>query len=392
MTIRNCSSISPVLILAIVLVFTSPGVLLARGKPVQPPGNNPPGNPVIVFQDGHDILVADADGSNATVVHRLQVVGPASWCSPDGTDIVFKDSINGQNGVYHLTVVRVDVDGNRTLQVGEPRLIVATAYVGFWFVRCSPVPVGTDRQMKVAYNDYELQPDGSRPPYDNIYVVNLGADGGPPAEPEQRMLVVDGLQQGGIEIANLSWSPDGDRIVFASTLWSIPADFVDYDVEIVDLTCINDEIGENCFTSLVRGVTDSPLQGIGSFLTPGWSNGGDQIAIDSNYGLWVIPVLEPASAKPVQYFQTENIVRADVGWSPDDKQLIYLRNPRRGMCGEGDSRKVKGTAIGLSNVNLDGIQLIDNCDEIAIVRGGRNPDWWRGALCGNGARRCGSVR
>ena len=99
----------------------------------------------------------------------------------------------------------------------------------------------------------------------------------------------------------------------------------------------------------------------------------------------------PEEAERVIYDQieNENIVRADVGWSPDDSQLIYLRNPRRGMCGEGDGRKVKGVAIGVSNVNLGEIFPIDkdglSCDEVAIARGGRNPDWWRGALCGDGA-------
>ena len=89
---------------------------------------------------------------------------------------------------------------------------------------------------------------------------------------------------------------------------------------------------------------------------------------------------------PVQY-DIMGVTRADVAWSPDDSQLVYLRNPRRGMCGEGDGRKVKGSALAVSNIDLTDNGIVDNpidgCDEVAISTG-RFPDWWRGALCGNG--------
>ena len=89
------------------------------------------------------------------------------------------------------------------------------------------------------------------------------------------------------------------------------------------------------------------------------------------------------SAEQAPYNQVEDVIRADPSWSPDSSQLVYLRNPRRGMCGEGDSQKVKGSAIAVSN--LDGTP-INGCDEVAIIKGGggwpdlagRFPDWWRG--------------
>lgn len=383
MNFRNLFGTRSGVVLAIVFVFACAGSALAKGKPVQPPGDNPPGNPVIVYQAGYDIWLMDADGNNKILVYTLQAPGPASWCSPDGTDIVFTDVIDGISGVYQLSVVHVDADGKRTVQVGVPRLVAETNHIGLWFARCSPVPIGPDHQIMVAYHDSVYQPDGSYS-HENLYLVRLGVAGDPPATP---VLILDGLQHGlargfenGIEITNLSWSPNGDRLVFASVA----------DAEILGIAWDGSgQIQINCCTSLILDVTESPLRNLEDFLTPSWSHDGDHIAIDAfespNTGsLWIIPVDDPVSAKRVLYDQITDVGRADVGWSPDDNQLIYLRNPRRGMCGEGNTYRVKGYAIGVSNMNLDEIVPIEKdgllCDEVAIARDGRNPDWWRGGV------------
>ena len=66
------------------------------------------------------------------------------------------------------------------------------------------------------------------------------------------------------------------------------------------------------------------------------------------------------------------------------------------MCGEDDGRRVGGNAgVVVSNVGGASDRIEKDglfCDEVAIVMGGQgwpdlaghSPDWWRGALCGNG--------
>lgn len=154
-----------------------------------------------------------------------------------------------------------------------------------------------------------------------------------------------------------------------------------------------------CCESLIQGVSASPLQNT-DYLDVRWSNNGDGLALsayDPEIGhgnIWIIPTANPANAEQVNY-DTE-AARGDVAWSPDDNQLIYLRQ-LRGMCGEGSGKRVKGSTLAVSNIDLTDDGKIDNpidndgllCDEVAIVRGvnrPRHPDWWRGALCGNGVK------
>ena len=363
------------------------------GKPPKddPPPSSP-SNPVLVFRAGSDVIVADEDGGNQTVVYNLpQALNKASWCSPEGTDIVFKDEIDGKRGVYHLKVVQVDANGNRTPLVEEvPVLVMETNNLGYALPDCSPVPVGPDNRIKVVFSDNKLESDGSLAQNEDFYLVNLDGSG--------KVLLLDGLQHGqdhvfddGLNQYNPSWSPQGDQIVFVSRPW---AGFgLPIDVEIIDVTWdASGNLIPDCCDSLIQGVLGSGLKDTESILWPRWSNGGDKISLDSREGntrsIWIIPLGEPSDAAQVQYDQIDDIGRSKVAWSPDDSQLVYFRNPRRGMCGEGDSRKVKGSALAVSNIDLtdNGIvdNLIDNCDEIAIATGGTYPDWWRNALCGNG--------
>ena len=357
------------------------------GKPSQPPPSA--ANPVIVFKSGSDIVLADADGGNRTLVHKTIVsLNAASWCSPDGTDVVFVDEINGDRGVYRLKVIEVDGSGNRTVQVGQPQLIAKTNDIGLTRPTCSPAPIGLDQKIKVVFRDREVEPDGSLSPYDNLYLATLNEDFSEDINP---VLLLDGEQRGGLAQFNPSWSPLGDRIVFSSAPWNSGP----YDVEVVEFHW--DTTGNlilDGIQSLVRDVIGSPLGLRDTFLRPSWSNNGERIVVDADsadsvtnaHEIWIIPVANPAGAEQVIYDQNSDVIRADVAWSPDDSQLIYLRNPRRGMCGEGDGKKVKGNVIAKSNIGGK-YDPIGVCDEVAIIKGGngwpdlagRFPDWWRGA-------------
>lgn len=172
--------------------LAKPGKGGGGGKP--PKDDPPPSNPVIVFQDGNGgIIVADEEGGNQTIVYQSSFstwFRPPSWCSPDGTDIVFIDEVNGMLGVHVLKVVEVDPnDGSRTPLVGgTPKLVAET---NDWFVnpKCSPVPVGNDQKIKVVYGDIEIELDESLSTYTNLYLANLDGTGVP-------VVLLDGLQRG----------------------------------------------------------------------------------------------------------------------------------------------------------------------------------------------------
>ncbi|HXV84210.1 MAG TPA: hypothetical protein VEG60_30540 [Candidatus Binatia bacterium] len=374
------------LALFLILGLTDFGQAAGKGGGGKPPPPSPtPATYDLVFRSGSDIVLADANGGNKTAVYNLDIgLNSASWCSPDGTDVVFVGEINGQPGVYRLQVIQVDESNNRTVQVGNPRLIAKTNDIGLTRPTCSPVPIGLDQTIKVVFRDREVEPDGSLSPYDNFYLANVNEDFTEDINP---VLLLDGQQRGGLAQFNPSWSPLGDRIVFSSVPWNSGS----YDVEVVAFywDANTGNLILDGIQSLVRGVIGSPLGLRDTFLRPSWSNNGERIVVDADsadpitnaHEIWLIPVANPAEAKQIIYAQNSDVIRAGVAWSPDDSQLIYLRNPRRGMCGEGDGRKVKGSVLALSNV-VGVLEPIDKngllCDEIAVTEG-RLPDWWRGA-------------
>jgi hypothetical protein len=379
------ASVRSALALFLILGLSDFGNAAGKGGGKPPPPSPTPATYELVFRSGSDIVVADKNGGNKTAVYNLDIgLNSASWCSPDGTDVVFVDEIDGQPGVYRLQVIAVDNLGRRTVQVGQPKLIARTNDIGLTRPTCSPVPIGPDQTIKVVFRDREVEPDGSLSPYDNLYLANVNEDFTEDINP---VLLLDGQQRGGLAQFNPSWSPLGDRIVFSSAPWNSGP----YDVEVVEFhwDAITGNLILDGVQSLVRDVSGSPLQYRDTFLRPSWSNGGDRIVVDADsadpitnaHEIWLIPVANPAGAEQIIYAQNSDVIRADVAWSPDDSQLIYLRNPRRGMCGEGDGRKVKGSVLALSNLGGASDPIDKNglpCDEIAVTEG-RLPDWWRGA-------------
>ena len=344
------------------------GEAAGKGGGGKPPPTDSQSKPVIVFQSGSNIVLADEDGGNRTIVYSSlnNSLSPPSWCSPDGTDIVFPDVIGGQPGIYRLQVVQIDSSGKRTIEGGVPELVIGIAGGD---PRCSPIPVGPvgNEEIKVAFGGS----DGS------LYVVDL--DG------SNMTLLLDGQQRGRNQDSP-DWSPLGDQIVFRSRPLNAQGQ---RDLEIVDLAWNNaGQVVVNCCTSLIQDVNGSGLRNMDDISSrPKWSPSGHLIAVSSTLtntvSLWTIPLSNFALAEQVPYVRIEDVVRGMASWSPDSTRLIYIRNPRRGMCGEGDSQKIKGTAIAVSHV--DGTS-INGCDEMAIIKGGNGwpdlvglyPDWWRG--------------
>ena len=348
-------------------------------------GKISPANPVIVFRYGNDIFVADRDGGNQTVVYRNVYAGnSAAWCSPDGSDIIFQHQLNGQPGVYRLPIIDIS-SGKRTVRVGAPQLVAKTPFLNaFVSARCSPVLI--DGEIKVVYDAQPADGAGNALPYTNLYLADVGVteDGSP------TLLLSGNATQPSLVLSSPSWSPLGDRIAFSSTPWGVDGQS---DVKVMQISGSANPLSLILALGQVSPLSSSPQDGA-DFFWPRWSNRSnrDLIAVDAgpshselNSGreLWLIPVDGPTSAYSLAYDKVEGVGRFQPSWSPDDSQLIYVRNPRKGMCG--DKGSATGGVIGLSNVNGGAtIEPINKngtlCDEIPLIsKDGRFPDWWRGA-------------
>jgi hypothetical protein len=151
----------------------------------QRPVWSPDGSKIVVTRElagGQKLIVMNADGSNQREIVSLG--RDPSW-SPDGTKIAF---IRWESGGLQIWTVSPDGSNEKMLTQGDHEHMYPT-----W------------------------SPDGSQIAfeYDHAHVAVMGAGGGPP-----RIVADKGSY-------NLSWSPDGKRIVIAPSqegLWLVNAD------------------------------------------------------------------------------------------------------------------------------------------------------------------------
>lgn len=381
-------TLSSALALLMVLCAVVSAHAAAAGGGKKPPSS---ANPEILFRVGSDLVVADKNGANQTIVYRnLPNPNYASWCSQDGTDIIFQHEINGQPGVYRLPIIDIS-SGSRTVRVGTPQLVAKIPFTNPWVsARCSPGPI--NGQIKVVYEAQPADIFGNPLPRTDLYLANVMADGSEDSTP---ITILRGNENETepLSLSSPSWSPLGDRIAFSSTPLGIDG-LSDVEVIQLDWSSNNGPLVTTRQSLILDLGMGSPLhlrgQDGADFFWPRWSNTSDLIAVDAgpshadiNEGrqLWLIPAGSPGDAFSLAYDKVEGVVRFQPSWSPTDDQIIYVRSPRKGMCGERNGSAFEA-AIGLSNVN-DGSVVNplngSNCDEIAIVKDARFPDWWRGA-------------
>jgi dipeptidyl aminopeptidase/acylaminoacyl peptidase len=251
-----------------------------KGKPG---GNDPPADPAIVFWQGGDLMVMDADGSNVTrVFDGGFLTGFPAW-SPDASQIAFAID---EDGIYLM-----NADGT-----GVSRIVTLSAGERVYGVAWSPVATA-DGAEKIAFC---VRDTAATTDVFDLYLVNVDGSG------LTRLTT-------GLKVMSPTWSPDAERIAVKV---AYPQRILVHDIGRVS--------GQLAITSTTDITTNGPLDG-NDIYVPDWARTQDLIAVISQEKgvnpneLWIIPLANPSGAYRVveQAGQT-------LSWSPDDSEILYL--------------------------------------------------------------------
>jgi Tol biopolymer transport system component len=332
-------------------------------------GGDPPttSNPVIVYTKigkgkNRELVVTEADGSNPITVltfSSAEEIDQASW-SADGTELVFDGVIDGDRGIYRLSLF----DANGNIAPAPPQLITQVNSSSISRLSWSPVPA-PDGNHWIAYKDTD--PAGSL--NDDIFLVN----------PDTGVKI---NLTASTEYAELdpTWSPDGTRIAIVST----PADQSNSprDVVILDLIIDSDTglLSIDKQTSLIQLNLDSSVDHLKDheWRWLDWANTSEAIVLvnTADRQVWVLPTDPALVASDAAQLtdDSSDVSRSRPGWSPDDTQLIYDRSGIGGVCNLGTREKRKVVIADLDNPAMPSSLEICNGAELGE---GRLPDWWR---------------
>lgn len=278
------------------------------GKPVKPPTFIP----VLIYQQGGDLIAADASGQNKAVVRKLNGSGTAAW-SPDGAEIVFVDRTvedsgaceAGSVGLFLLNIV----NAQGTLDLTDTPICIIELNQDLIEFNS---PTWSD--VGIAYSDRVLQGNGNSEQWD-LFLIG-------PEVGAQPVNLTRTTNQDEIEP---SWSPDGGRLVFVR--YPSADSFAsngDLEVGTVDLTSDPPLIG----TSILPG---TGLETADFVDTPDWSNHSDQIAVVAELpgqhksDTWVIE-LGPNNNGIDAWNLTEDLSSEGglPSWSGNDSEIVVL--------------------------------------------------------------------
>ncbi len=271
------------LLLLIALVFSA-GACGGGEAEVEPPAG------LLVVSSNDDLYTVGADGSSRRLVVRAR--GPqldADW-SPDGRQIVYRDSRSGINRNDEIYVAAADGSDDRNL-TDDPgndwspawspdgdRIAFASDREGELRIFVMAVDGSDVRRVTEIWGEYPAwSPDGRR-----IAFSSYAGGAGPTGDPNYDLFVVDTDGSGLRRLTESpaydmypTWSPDGESIAFESTR-ATPAGFeppphdlertADFDVFVMPA-----EGGE------AVNVTRDPVR-LQKF--PDWSPDGRWIALD----------------------------------------------------------------------------------------------------------------
>ena len=269
----------------------------------------------IVVSSEDDVYTADADGTHLEqVTHRAGPEFDAAW-SPDGSEIVYRDSRHGINRNDEIYVIGADGSNPRNL-TDDP----ANDWGPDWSPDGRTIVFNSDRNGP-PMSGYLVDPDGS-------HLRRIRAD---------------------VWIEYPAWSPDGTRIAFMGGTSAS-----EYDIWVVDVD------GSN-----LTQLTDSP----GPDGWPAWSLDGTQIAFSSvrddcsysdapdcrttgdigpHHDVWVVNTDGTGLARVTPEFGQF------VTWSPDGRYLLVSGY---------DLYVIRPDGTGRASLEIRGL------------RGGLFPDW-----------------
>ncbi|MHC4941242.1 MAG: TolB family protein [Planctomycetota bacterium] len=285
-------------LIALALVTIVAGAVFA-GKGGGKPGGEDPGppDPAIAYNElGSSgvryLVVADADGSNATAIVQADQVGAMDW-SPAGDQLCFYAHAPDR-GLY---VVNVDGSGLT--------LVRALEEGGSVYGTPGWCPVAAaDGEFKIAFCERKKNAGGTWD-YADVYLVNPDGSG-----------LVAVTNSPTINELAVSWSPDGRRLVVGdshnTTHRILVYSFDEGGTEITGTTALTDS---------------GPLAGL-EVNDPRWAKTKDEVVVETGMHLWVIPIADPGSPRQITSSGDDQEFRPE--WSEDDTAILYVGRKKKG--------------------------------------------------------------
>jgi len=332
-----------ILLMAVAVGVVCGAAALAKKPPRPPKPPETPPNPAIVYGDGVDIWVMDADGSNKTEVLRYagSTLPLAPNWSPDGTQIVF----NGRyaplpHDVWPYGIYTVNLDGT------EPTFL---APVENWWdntgVVWPPVPT-PDGQGKLLFVSRPVM-DANGNGFTDLFLMDTDGTG-----------LVNLTNTPDRSETGPTWAPDGCR--FAAKGYQVYGNFSLIVCELGLDGQGNVVIASETNISDLARDAGKPLPSDLKWMA--WANTQDKIAmtVPPEHDIWILDL---------ETFDMEQLTGAGYGaeggerhatWSPDDSKIAYWTSGGRGK-------------------DKAGIFAIDVATGVVtkLNRRGRHPDWWR---------------
>jgi Tol biopolymer transport system component len=276
-----------------------------KGGGGKPPKDPPAAaDPAIAYNEigkrgVRNLMVADADGSNPTIVAQADNVGSMSW-SHDNSQLCYDRTVEGQTDVWGL--YRIDVDGT-----GETLVYEYPEGSAFGRPDWSPQPA-PDGEFRIAFQHRMLELDGT---YSwDIHLINPDGTG--------RFNLTN---TPGVKETKPAWSRDGRRLAVIEVT-GVPGE--DRVLSILTVSADGSEVSS---TDYPAGPTGTRWYGV---ISARWAKTQDKLVVSRDRpgnelpDLWTIDLADPASPVIRQVTNTPDFEENAADWSEDDTTFVFM--------------------------------------------------------------------